>query len=347
MKILRRAFIALLVVSGPSTALAQNRGVPRPTNLLKKLSLPDASISGRWARTAEGGARSTSPAPARLRLGRAPDGEYDIVAVFTRQENEGRLGVLLSYDGIDFGWFIDEGRNPAPSGFALVDDRDQWDLADRSIRNIPADAKKRTVRFKVRRAGVTAWLGRKKIGEVTDYYDLAPLDDKVSVGEGFLGILCERPSIVIHSITLTPFVESATDDSKPVAWREQSEQPTDDEAESSSDILPIASTWNGVRTTLNRHGDIHCNMKVVQRDGSLVVMRISERGLVMRWTFSLNGGNLILQRSTQESGSGSISGVQASGAVSPGRLRINYQWVYSGPRAARAIIVGSIYLEED
>jgi hypothetical protein len=67
----------------------------------------------------------------------------------------------------------------------------------------------------------------------------------------------------------------------------------------------------------------------------------------MRWTFLLNRGNLVLQKFTQESGSGSISGVQASGALSPGRLRINYQWVYSGPRAARAIIVGSIHLEED
>jgi len=343
----RRTLVALLIVTGPSAAQAQNRSLQRPASLLKKLSLPDASISGSWARTPDGGVRSTSSAPARLWLGRAPEGEYDLVAVFTRQESEGRLGLLLSYDGIDFGWFTEQGRNPASSGFAMLDDRDQWDSADRSLQNIPADAKKRTVRFKVRRNGVTAWLARKKIGEVTDYYDLAPLDDKDSVGEGSLGILSDAPSVVIHAVTLSPVVESAGDDSKSVAWREPSGEPADDEAGSSNDLLPITSTWNGVRTTLNRHGDIHCNMKVIDRNGPLVVMRMTERGCTMRWTFSLSRGNLILQKFRQESGAGSITNVQAVGSVSPGQIRINYQWVYSGSRAANAIVVGSIYLEQD
>ncbi|HKQ48217.1 MAG TPA: hypothetical protein VJZ71_09130 [Phycisphaerae bacterium] len=343
----RRALMALLVVTGPSAAVGQNRGVSRPTNLLKKLSLSEASISGTWTRTADGGIRCDSEAPARLRLAKAPKGEYDLSVVVTRQEAKGRLGILFSYDGIDFGWFMSEGVDTAGRGFAMVDEYDRSESVDQPLQTMPVDAKKRTVRFKVRREGVSAWVGKKKIADVTDYYDLAPVDDKDSVGEGFLGILCDRPSVVIHSITLTPVVESAGDDTKPASLRESAEEPGGDESGWSNDVLPITSTWNGVRKTLNRHGDIHCHMKVIERSGSLVVMRLSERGLVTRWTFAVNRGNLILQKFTQESGSGSVSEIQGSGAVSGGRVQINYQWVYSGPRAARAIIVGTIYLEED
>jgi len=345
MKAFQWFILALWIAAWPSEAPAQNQRPGRPTDLLKRLKLPDAGISGHWKKTADG-LRSDSAAPARLRLGKPPEGGYDLVVTFTRLDGDGRLGLILSYDGNGFGWFLGEGRDKTASGFALVDGRGDWENNDALLENVVPDAKKHTLKIKVRKDGVTAFVDRKKKGGVTDYSSLT-LDDENSVGEGMLGLVSGKPSIIFHSASVVPIAEVALAEKTPPVLKPESTQRGQEKADEANEVLPVDSVWYGTRIQLNHGGEIHCKMKVIERNGGGGVMRISEGSYGMRWTFSLRGDQLILEEFTQETGAGSISEVQASGVVSGGRMRIQYRWVFSGRRFARQIVVGTINLDQD
>jgi hypothetical protein len=327
---------ALLIAVVPSQPPTQNRRAARPVDLLKTVRLPDAKVSGTWKKSADG-LRTDSAAPARLRLGPAPKGEYDLIVTFTRSSGSGRLGLILSYDGTSFGWFLG-GRGKPADGFSFVDSGISKEK-DSALQLVASDAKKHTVKIKVRKDGVTAFVDRVKKGEVADYATLT-LDDEFSVGDDMLGLFSGDPTIIFRSVSVVPFAEAAVAEKATTPQRE-SAKPVDSAIEENV-VLPVMSTWHGTRTQLNQGGVLHCTMKVIDRDANLVVMRFSEGSFVAKWTFSLRGDRLYLEGFTQENGTASVTDVQAYGILSGDRMQIQYQWVYSGRRMARTIVLGKI-----
>ena len=303
---------------------------------MKTVRLPDAKVSGSWKKSADG-LRTDSAAPARLRLGAAPKGDYDLIATFTRSSGSGRLGLILSYDGTSFGWFLG-GRGKPADGFSFVDSGISKEKVS-ALQLVASDAKKHTVKIKVRKDGLTAFVDRVKKGEVADYATLT-LDDEYGIGDDMLGLFSGDPSIIFRSVSVVPVTEAATaEKSRPP----EPEPPRSNESAIEENVLlPVMSTWHGTRTQLNQGGVLHCTMKVIDRDGNIVVMRFSEGSFIAKWTFSLLGDRLYLEKFAQENGTASVSDVQASGNVSGDHMEIQYQWVYSGRRMARTIVLGRI-----
>ncbi len=343
MKILQGSMVALLVAACSSMASAQERRAGRRVDLLKGLKPTEAGVGGTWVKTAAGGIRSDSETTTRLRLGKAPDGEYDLVVAFTRQGGDGRMGVILSYDGSRFGWFLGEGRDHAASGFAWVNGRGGWESDDATGLNVAADARKHILRIKARKEGVSAWIDRKKVGDVADYASLTLHEDQ-SVGEGMLGLVSDKPSIVFHSISMTPYVEMLQDAAAPSSPNERPVRPARDDANIASAALTTGSIWSGSKA--DNHSDTNgCTLHVNERSGHDVVVEIRCGREHVLWSFAIKGKTLNSTAFQDLSGQGLRSDASASGTINGRSLHLRYRWTFSSKKRKNNLVMGELQFE--
>lgn len=343
MKSLRWPIAGLFVVALASDVLAQERRPGRRIDLLKRIQLAGDGVAGTWVNAAEGAIRSDSAAPARLRLGKAPESEYDLVVSFTRKDGGGRMGVILSYEGSRFGWFLGEGRDRKAAGFALVNGRGEWESAGAAAANFAADKKKHTVRLKVRKEGVSAWLDRKTAGDVADYASLTLHDDQ-SVGDGMLGLVSGKPSIVFHSVLMMPYVAARQDTATPAATKERSARPARDDENSASAALTTGSIWSGSRA--NNNADTNgCTLYVNERAGDRVIVEILCGREHLLWTFVIKGKTLTATGYKDLSVQGLRTDAAASGRISGRSLHLRYSWTFSSKKRKNNYVMGELQFE--
>jgi hypothetical protein len=185
--------------------LASDAG-PGTINLLPMVQLPGDALMGVWERTAQGyyqvGSGGLKDA-AKLRLPYKPSGEYDLRVLVSRTEGIGAVGLIMTYGGHEFGWFMGNHVN-GECGFALVDGK-PWPSNRSTVHHagMRIDAKSYTILVKVRKDSVSAYLDGELIDDFkTSYSDLS-LRPMHSMGDGMLGIWTAS-SIIIRSADLFP-----------------------------------------------------------------------------------------------------------------------------------------------
>jgi len=295
-------------------------------DLLKGIDLKNAVKVGDWSMSEKGlRCEATGNRYFKIVIGDAPSGDYDFRIEFTRDEGDGRVAQVMSYQNKTLAWMMNAVRGDGGRFLDLRPGQRTNSFAGAAL----SSGQRYEAVVCLRKTGISAYLDGQPIMA-------APMDAfSQSVGgalaseDGKLAIAAASPTL-FHVVEVVPVKAKKAkfdENGKPNRQNNLQEQGT-------NALLPKGSSWRGtLNTTVGRTiGQEPVSMKVISRTSSQVVFRLLAPGhQVTDWSFAINGDQLRLTPNgiskVSIQNTRVINGA-ASGQASQNAIQVKWSWTF-------------------